>query len=686
MDVGLDEVKVELDVVQQLDMLTQLTSSKVHNEGSPNISPRSTAARVLVSIMPEPRGLQHGAWARRSSVPPTTFDDQVLVPPPLRKSRTAPYPQRSVAAGPRKPSQTPEPLRRGTMPLAATGSAIMHEVLDHGGIAASTFDLNLRGRMLREKLIPADEILRPRKPENDEQRGSPLWMTSRRCEPLQEQPSTDLLGFHMSQLAAGCEHFRERFLFESNTPVSAELSTQMSAELSTQLAAELTAELMARSRPTNLMDSGLVDRASAERATNELHRLRHQALVANAENARLELERAELEAAELLQAELRELAEIKSRTQSRLHAQPPTDARGLAPAPAPAPAPSHAQAPSHMQNAHGGASKAQWEKLIWPEETSPRGSAPSPLESPSCSRPVNSESTTTESPMQPWSSPAWFANGMVGPFSGSGEVRAPSPGSQPLQQYGEASQSMYNGLHACQSQVMSCHITSPISSPILVSTQALHAVPGTLVNGTLMNGTLVQPNFVAQVVPSGAWPMAAPRRRPPMVQQSQIASQGGSPLPLPSAVNPSTWQGMGTASAHPMTTQPSFTASAHPMTTQPNYLPNTQPFHTPGSFGQPSQLLHATAACQGPFVQSKQPMHASAAPAPCAPIPSFLMAKPCMSGACTSATNTGPCHKQMPAPPPTILSAGRTSCSPIGALTKPLHKEEVIASFLPTAM
>ena len=275
--------------------------------------------------------------------------------------------------------------------------------------------------------------------------------------------------------------------------------------------------------------------------------------------------------------------------------------------------------------------------------------------------------------MQPWSSPAWFANGMVGPFSGSGEVRAPSPGSQPLQQYGEASQSMYNGLHACQSQVMSCHITSPISSPILVSTQALHAVPGTLVNGTLMNGTLVQPNFVAQVVPSGAWPMAAPRRRPPMVQQSQIASQGGSPLPLPSAVNPSTWQGMGTA-------------SAHPMTTQPNYLPNTQPFHTPGSFGQPSQLLHATAACQGPFVQSKQPMHASAAPAPCAPIPSFLMAKPCMSGACTSATNTGPCHKQMPAPPPTILSAGRTSCSPIGALTKPLHKEEVIASFLPTAM
>ena len=59
MDVGLDEVKVELDVVQQLDMLTQLTSSKVHNEGSPNISPRSTAARVLVSIMPEPRGLQH---------------------------------------------------------------------------------------------------------------------------------------------------------------------------------------------------------------------------------------------------------------------------------------------------------------------------------------------------------------------------------------------------------------------------------------------------------------------------------------------------------------------------------------------------------------------------------------------------------------------------------------------------
>ena len=288
--------------------------------------------------------------------------------------------------------------------------------------------------------------------------------------------------------------------------------------------------------------------------------------------------------------------------------------------------------------------------------------------------------------MQPWSSPAWFANGMVGPFSGSGEVRAPSPGSQPLQQYGEASQSMYNGLHACQSQVMSCHITSPISSPILVSTQALHAVPGTLVNGTLVNGTLVQPNFVAQVVPSGAWPMAAPRRRPPMVQQSQIASQGGSPLPLPSAVNPSTWQGMGPASAHPMTTQPSFTASAHPMTTQPNYLPNTQPFHTPGSFGQPSQLLHATAACQGPFVQSKQPMHASAAPAPCAPIPSFLMAKPCMSGACTSATNTGPCHKQMPAPPPTILSAGRTSCSPIGALTKPLHKEEVIASFLPTAM
>ena len=663
MDVGLDEVKVELDV------LTQLTSSKVHNEGSPNISPRSTAARVLVSIMPEPRGLQHGAWARRSSVPPTTFDDQVLVPPPLRKSRTAPYPQRSVAAGPRKPSQTPEPLRRGTMPLAA----IMHEVLDHGGIAASTFDLNLRGRMLREKLIPADEILRPRKPENDEQRGSPLWMTSRRCEPLQEQPSTDLLGFHMSQLAAGCEHFRERFLFESNTPVSAELSTQMSAELSTQLAAELTAELMARSRPTNLMDSGLVDRASAERATNELHRLRHQALVANAENARLELERAELEAAELLQAELRELAEIKSRTQSRLHAQPPTDARGLAPAPAPAPAPSHAQAPSHMQNAHGGASKAQWEIGIWTEETSPRGSAPSPLGSPSCSRPLNSESTTTESPMQPWSSPAWFANGMVGPFSGSGEVRAPSPGSQPLQQYGEASQSMYNGLHACQSQVMSCHITSPISSPILVSTQALHAVPGTLVNGTLMNGTLVQPNFVAQVVPSGAWPMAAPRRRPPMVQQSQIASQGGSPLPLPSAVNPSTWQGMGTA-------------SAHPMTTQPNYLPNTQPFHTPGSFGQPSQLLHATAACQGPFVQSKQPMHASAAPAPCAPIPSFLMAKPCMSGACTTATNTGPCHKQMPAPPPTILSAGRTSCSPIGALTKPLHKEEVIASFLPTAM
>ncbi|KOO27319.1 hypothetical protein Ctob_010134 [Chrysochromulina tobinii] len=47
---------------------------------------------------------------------------------------------------------------------------------------------------------------------------------------------------------------------------------------------------------------------------------------------------------------------------------------------------------------------------------------------------------------------------------------------------------------------------------------------------------------------------------------------------------------------------------------------------------------------------------------------------------------SGPYHKQMPAPPQTILSACRTSYSPIGALTKPLHKEEVIASFLPTGM
>ena len=734
MDVGVDEVKVELDAIQHVDMLTQPTSSKVHSDVSPNISPRSMAARVLVGIMPLPQGLQHGAWARRSSVPPTTFDDQVLAPPPLRKSRTAPYPQRSVAAAPRKPSQPPVPLRRGTMPLEATGSAIMQELLDHGGIAASTFDPNLRGKMLREKLIPADEIPRPRMPENEEQPGSPFLMTSRHCESPQEQPSTGLLDFPMSELVAECEHFRERFIFESNTPMNAELSTQLAAQL------------MARSLPTNLVETGLVDRASAERAANELHRLRHRALVANAERARFELERAEIEAAELMQAELRELAEIESRTQTRLHAHPPADARGQAQAPAPAPAPSHAQArslmqnahggphESLMQNAHGGPHEAQSESRIGPEERSPRGSAPnlmreaismqsdvigrapeersprgsapSPLGSPSCSRPVGGESTPTSlmkeaismqshpeegestptgSPMRPWSSPAWFASGMVGP--GSGEMRAPSPGSQSLQQHGAVSPSTYNGLHACQSQVMTCHISSPISSPIssLASTQALHAVPGTLVNGTL-----VQPNFVAQVMPSGAWPMGAemggPRRRPPMLQQSQIASIGESPLPSPTAVNPSTpWQGMGTASAHPMPTQPNFLPPPN-FLLQPNFLPNPQPFHPLGPFGQPRQLLHAIAACQGSFGQSMQPMHASAAPAPCAPMPSFLKAQPCMSSACTSATNTGPYHKQMPAPPQTILSACRTSYSPIGALTKPLHKEEVIASFLPTGM
>lgn len=301
------------------------------------------------------------------------------------------------------------------------------------------------------------------------------------------------------------------------------------------------------------------------------------------------------------------------------------------------------------------------------------------------SHPEEGESTPTGSPMRPWSSPAWFASGMVGP--GSGEMRAPSPGSQSLQQHGAVSPSTYNGLHACQSQVMTCHISSPISSPIssLASTQALHAVPGTLVNGTL-----VQPNFVAQVMPSGAWPMGAemggPRRRPPMLQQSQIASIGESPLPSPTAVNPSTpWQGMGTASAHPMPTQPNFLPPPN-FLLQPNFLPNPQPFHPLGPFGQPRQLLHAIAACRGSFGQSMQPMHASAAPAPCAPMPSFLKAQPCMSSACTSATNTGPYHKQMPAPPQTILSACRTSYSPIGALTKPLHKEEVIASFLPTGM
>ena len=735
MDVGVD-VKVELDAIQHVDMLTQPTGSKVHSDVSPNFSPRSMAARVLVGIMPtsmpQPRGLQHGAWARRSSVPPTTFDDQVLAPPPLRKSRTAPYPQRSVAAAPRKPSQTPEPLSRGTMPLEATGSAIMQELLDYGGIAASTFDPNLRGKMLREKLIPADEIPRPRMPENDEQPGSPFLMTSRRCESPQEQPSTGLLDFPMSELVAECERFRERFIFESNTPMNAELSTQLAAQL------------MARSLPTNLVETGLVDRASAERAANELHRLRHRALVANAERARLELERAEIEAAELMQAELRELAEIESRTQTRLHAHPPADARGQAQAPAPAPAPSHAQArslmqnahggphESLMQNAHGGPHEAQSESRIGPEERSPRGSAPnlmreaismqsdvigrapeersprgsapSPLRSPSCSRPVDGESTPTSlmkeaismqshpeegestptgSPMRPWSSPAWFASGMVGPVSGSGEMRAPSPGSQSLQQHGAVSPSTCNGLHACQSQVMTCHISSPISS--LASTQALHAVPGTLVNGTL-----VQPNFVAQVMPSGAWPLGAkmggPRRRMPMVQQSQIANIGESPLPSPSAVNPSTpWRGMGTASAHPMPTQPNFFPQPN-FLLQPNFLPNPQPFHPLGPFGQSRQLLHAIAACQGSFGQSMQPTHASAAPATCAPMPSFLKAQPCMSSACTSATNTGPYHKQTPAPPPTILSACRTSCSPIGALTKPLHKEEVIASFLPTGM
>jgi hypothetical protein len=200
----------------------------------------------------------------------------------------------------------------------------MQELLDHGGIAASTFDPNLRGKMLREKLIPADEIPRPRMPENEEQPGSPFLMTSRHCESPQEQPSTGLLDFPMSELVAECEHFRERFIFESNTPMNAELSTQLAAQL------------MARSLPTNLVETGLVDRASAERAANELHRLRHRALVANAERARFELERAEIEAAELMQAELRELAEIESRTQTRLHAHPPADARGQAQAPAPA--------------------------------------------------------------------------------------------------------------------------------------------------------------------------------------------------------------------------------------------------------------------------------------------------------------------------------------------------------------